>query len=97
MTSPNLSIVSILHQKAIHYPHNIAIVAPDRRPLTYRGLQDAIADVAAKLNAMGIGCGDQVAIALPNGPEMAVAFLAIATRSQRFTPMVFSWVITASI
>ncbi len=30
------------------------------------------------LNAMGIGRGDRVAIVLPNGPEMAAAFIAIA-------------------
>src|ERR1019366_2220385 len=32
----------------------------------------------SSLNAMGIGRNDRVAIVLPNGPEMASAFIAIA-------------------
>jgi acyl-CoA synthetase (AMP-forming)/AMP-acid ligase II len=36
------------------------------------------ARTVADLNAMGIGRGDRVAIVLPNGPEMASAFVAIA-------------------
>ena len=32
----------------------------------------------ATLNALGIGRGDRVAIVLPNGPEMATAFVAVA-------------------
>ena len=33
---------------------------------------------SAALNGMGIGRNDRVAIVLPNGPEMAAAFVAIA-------------------
>ncbi len=55
-----------------------AIGAPDRAPLTYAGLR-ALADATlASLNAMGIGRGDRVAIVLPNGPEMAAAFVCVA-------------------
>lgn len=36
------------------------------------------ADVAAALAGMGVGRGDRVAIVLPNGPEMAAAFVTIA-------------------
>ena len=57
---------------------NIAITAPGRTPLTYRRLREHIQDVTAKLNAIGISRNDRVAVCLPNGPEMAVAFLAIA-------------------
>ena len=32
----------------------------------------------ASLNHLGVGRGDRVAIVLPNGPEMAAAFLAVA-------------------
>jgi amino acid adenylation domain-containing protein len=35
--------------------------------------------MAEKLNRIGIGRNDRVAMALPNGPEMAVAFLAVAS------------------
>ena len=56
-----------------------AIGAPGRSPLTYDGLRALASRTAASLNAMGIGCGDRVAIVLPNGPEMASAFVTIAT------------------
>lgn len=55
-----------------------AIGAPDRRPLSYGGLARLIEDVAGSLNRFGIGRNDRVAIVLPNGPEMATAFLTVA-------------------
>jgi acyl-CoA synthetase (AMP-forming)/AMP-acid ligase II len=56
----------------------LAFGAPGRDWLTYTGLWDLSADVKASLNAFGIGRGDRVAIILPNGPEMAAAFITIA-------------------
>src|SRR5688572_25346625 len=56
-----------------------AISAPDRATLTHGGLRRQIADAAGQLNARGIGRGDRVAIVLPNGPEMATAFLSVAS------------------
>jgi acyl-CoA synthetase (AMP-forming)/AMP-acid ligase II len=55
-----------------------AIGAPDRDWLSYGGLRALSAEVAAELHGFGIGTGDRVAIVLPNGPEMAAAFVAIA-------------------
>ena len=55
-----------------------AIRAPERAPLTYAGLRDLVGRTVASLNRIGIGRGDRVAIVLPNGPEMATAFIAIA-------------------
>ena len=49
-----------------------------RAPLTYGALRDLAARTVAALNAKGIGRGDRVAIVLPNGPEMASVFLAVA-------------------
>ena len=54
-----------------------AIGAPGRAWLTYDGLRALTDQVKASLNAMGIGRGDRVAIVLPNGPEMATAFVTI--------------------
>jgi oxalate---CoA ligase len=56
-----------------------AIGAPNKPWLTHGALRRQVADTAAALNAMGIGRGDRVAIVLPNGPEMASAFLSIAS------------------
>ena len=55
-----------------------AIGAPDRDYLSYDGLRDLSASVRAALHGMGLGKGDRVAIVLPNGPEMATAFVTIA-------------------
>jgi acyl-CoA synthetase (AMP-forming)/AMP-acid ligase II len=55
-----------------------AIGAPGREWLTHGGLRALMERTVAALNGMGIGCGDRVAIVLPNGPEMAAAFIAIA-------------------
>ena len=55
-----------------------AIGAPERAPLTYGGLRALIDATVARLNALGVGRNDRVAIVLPNGPEMAAAFVAVA-------------------
>ncbi len=57
---------------------NPAIGAPGRRWLTHAALRDQVRRTIADLNHMGIGRNDRVAIVLPNGPEMATAFVAIA-------------------
>jgi len=61
-----------------HAPDSPAIGALDRPWLTYGGLNALADDTLASLNAMGIGCDDRVAIVLPNGPEMAAAFITLA-------------------
>ncbi|HWT10883.1 MAG TPA: acyl--CoA ligase [Roseomonas sp.] len=50
-----------------------------RPSLTFGALRDLCARTIAALNGLGIGRGDRVAIVLPNGPEMAAAFLAIGS------------------
>jgi acyl-CoA synthetase (AMP-forming)/AMP-acid ligase II len=49
-----------------------------RAPLSHGALRGLMARTVAALNARGIGRGDRVAIVLPNGPEMAAVFLAVA-------------------
>ncbi|PHQ70964.1 MAG: AMP-dependent synthetase [Sneathiella sp.] len=55
-----------------------AIGAPGRPHLTYLGLRELASKTVAGLNNLGIGRQDRVAIVLPNGPEMASAFVTIA-------------------
>ncbi|MBS3649378.1 AMP-binding protein [Pseudaminobacter sp. 19-2017] len=57
----------------------IVLTAPGRRGLTYRELRQLVGRIHRQLAARGIGAGDRVAIVLPNGPEMAAAFLAAAS------------------
>ncbi len=60
------------------HDESIALTAPGRPPLTYAGLRQHVAKTVASLNQMGIGRNDRVAIVLPNGPEMASAFISVA-------------------
>ncbi len=70
------TIPDVVSSKSADTP---AIGAPDRQPLTYGGLGQLIGTVCNDLNNFGIGRGDRVAIVLPNGPEMATAFLTVAS------------------
>jgi acyl-CoA synthetase (AMP-forming)/AMP-acid ligase II len=55
-----------------------AIGAPERRTMT-RGELTALVDrVGGALRGVGVGPQDAVAIVMPNGPEMAAMFLAVA-------------------
>lgn len=56
-----------------------AITAPGRPDLTFGQLRDLADGTLRQLAARGIGPGDRVAIVLPNGPEMATSFLAVAS------------------
>lgn len=57
----------------------VAISAPGRSALTYAALRGHVDATIRALNSEGIGRNDRVAIVLPNGPDMASAFLAIAS------------------
>lgn len=63
---------------ATHDRSTVAVGAPDRAPLTYGGLCALVDQTRATLNGLGIGRNDRVAIVLPNGPEMAAAFITVA-------------------
>ncbi|HEY7419124.1 MAG TPA: AMP-binding protein, partial [Ktedonobacteraceae bacterium] len=76
--SQGLSIHNLLEAQAERAPDAIAIVAPGRTPLTYDRLRIYVSHVVEILNTRGLGRNDRVALVLPDGPEMAVAFIAIA-------------------
>src|SRR6476620_9492428 len=73
------SIFDHLVAQTVRAPHAVAIAAPGRLPLTYQALLDQTEEVRASLNSMSIGRNDRVVLALNNGPEMAVAFIATAS------------------
>src|SRR5512147_2045742 len=56
-----------------------AIAAPGVAPLSRGRLLQQIDATVGALRALGIKANDRVAIVLPNGPEMAVSFLAVAS------------------
>ena len=56
----------------------VAITATDRPAMTYAALRQHVDSVGRQLAGNGLGPSDRVAIVLPNGPEMASAFMAVA-------------------
>ncbi len=56
-----------------------ALEAPGRRPSTYGKLRAQVVETVDRLNSLGIGRNDPVAIVLPNGPSMASAFVSVAS------------------
>ena len=63
---------------ASHPPEAKAFGAPGRGWLSYDGLRGLATSTRDSLHTAGIGRGDRVAIVLPNGPEMATAFISVA-------------------
>ena len=55
-----------------------AIAGLDRPDLDFLELRKLVSRTGETLNELGIGRNDRVAIVLPNGPEMAAAFVAVA-------------------
>jgi len=56
-----------------------AIAAPRRTSLSYGGLLVLLEEIVQRLNGLGLGRSDRIAVVLPNGPEMATAFLSVAS------------------
>jgi acyl-CoA synthetase (AMP-forming)/AMP-acid ligase II len=71
----------LLEHQAKRIPGAPAILAPGRAPLTYGRLYRHVDRMRRTLRAMGIGRHDRIAVVLPNGPEMAVAILAVASNA----------------
>ncbi|RJS27277.1 AMP-dependent synthetase [Corallococcus sp. H22C18031201] len=58
---------------------DLAVSAPGRPALTHGGLRALIQHTVRALNDLGLGRGDRIALVLPNGPEAATAFVAVAS------------------
>lgn len=56
-----------------------AVSAPGRPALSHGELRRLIETTLARLNGLGLGRNDRVAIVLDNGPEMATCFMACAS------------------
>jgi len=73
-----VSIRHLLTAQAACIPQAVALAAPGRAPLTYERLVKHIDYVTDALRGMGVGRERRVALVLPQGPEMAVASVAVA-------------------
>ncbi len=74
-----MTIGHLIRYWAERTPDAVAIAAPGRPSLTYARLWMQVRAAMQGLGAMGIGQNDRVAIVMPNGPEMAVAFLSVSS------------------
>ena len=72
------TLVSLLQEQALRQPHAPAVLAPARDPLSYAGLLAQVQRLAGHLTALGASPSTRLAVVLPNGPEMAVAFVGVA-------------------
>src|SRR5215212_5697086 len=77
-STPEQSLYGLLRSQAELRPDAAAVLGLDAAPLTYQGLLRQVESLGRTLNAHGLGLGDRVALVLPNGPDLAVAFLAVA-------------------
>ncbi|WP_156755623.1 non-ribosomal peptide synthetase [Actinokineospora pegani] len=77
--TPGLAGAVRLHAEV--RPTASAVLAPGRAPLDYLGLDRRVAEIGRALNGFGIGRGHRVAIVLPNGPDLAVAFTGVAAHA----------------
>lgn len=75
---PPVTLYDCLRGLAQRSPGAVALLAPDRRPLTYAALLAQVQHTVAQLLACGIGREDRVAVVAPNGPEQATAILGTA-------------------
>ncbi|HEU5188160.1 MAG TPA: amino acid adenylation domain-containing protein [Methylomirabilota bacterium] len=69
---------TLIEAQALRAPDAPAITAPGAAPLCYRDLLTQVDEVLAVLATWGLGRGDRIALIMPQGPQLAVAFVAVA-------------------
>ncbi len=78
MQGPSSLYELILNESQIS-PQGPAIRAPRKETLSYGELSQHLRSIALQLSRLGIHHEDRVAVVLPNGSEMATAFLAVSS------------------
>jgi acyl-CoA synthetase (AMP-forming)/AMP-acid ligase II len=78
MPSP-CSLYKIICDKSSQWQQTPAIKSPGKETLTYGELARHLHSISLQLSRLGFQKGDRLAVVLPNGPEMATAFLAISS------------------
>src|SRR3954452_20488227 len=71
----NLSILDVVRAGGKRAPTSVALLAPGRTAASYGDLLDQLEEISRSLRAAGIARTGRVAVALPNGPDAAVAVL----------------------
>jgi oxalate---CoA ligase len=78
MVSPRLLYYRVINENNNRL-QNPAIQGLEKKTLAYRELSLHLHSTALQLTRLGVRAGDRLAVVLPNGPEMATAFLAISS------------------
>jgi acyl-CoA synthetase (AMP-forming)/AMP-acid ligase II/acyl carrier protein len=73
------TIGQLLQQRREDSPDRTALIGVGREPLSYAGLADFAHELRGRLAVEGLTYPARVAVVMPNGPEMAAAFLGVAT------------------
>ena len=73
------TILDLLRTQSVNQPEAEVILDVDHNALSFQQLFKTAELTISRLRSMGIGRNDPVAIVLPNGPLMAIAFLSIAS------------------
>jgi acyl-CoA synthetase (AMP-forming)/AMP-acid ligase II/thioesterase domain-containing protein/acyl carrier protein/tetratricopeptide (TPR) repeat protein len=81
---PPATVGEWLRKTVAAYADAPAVLGIDRPALNYAGLGQQVDSVAAQLRAAGIGAGDVVLVALPDGPDALVAILAASSIATAF-------------
>ncbi|MBZ5606244.1 MAG: AMP-binding protein [Acidobacteriia bacterium] len=68
---------AMVRHQAERRPETIAFLAPGRDPLSYGQLHAQMRQVAETMFGFGLRRNHRIAVVLPDGPEMAVAMVAI--------------------
>jgi len=76
---PFKTLPELLAHQAKVFSASPALEAPSRQALSYESLWQQVLSTVNVLQAAGVRPTDRIALLLPNGPEMAVAFLAAAS------------------
>lgn len=73
------TLASVLRHHASHQPDAMALLGEDQHAMRYSDLWQQVQRIGCQLQSSGITPAARVAMALPNGPEMAVALLGTAS------------------
>jgi oxalate---CoA ligase len=77
-TNVRSTIGSEIRRYAELLPDHVAVASSGSAPMSYRELQSLIDDVRVALRRAGYGRSARIAIAIPNGPQAALAIVAVA-------------------
>jgi len=69
----------MLEQNAGEFGAQPALLSDNFETISHQQLWDEVSRTASALNHLGVGRGARVAIVLPQGPDPAVAFMAVAS------------------